>query len=96
MSEDVLKVLLEEAKPPLTLFRISGKEHPLVGIYSKELTGKLLKRINEGRYSLIEFVEEVGAHYIGEDRVVQFDRGLVSFINLNTKEDLEAVRELSA
>ena len=93
IREEVLRLLMEEFKEPVTLFRTNGKVQTLVGIYSKGLTELMEEYMKMGGRSVIGFLEMVDFKAIPEEKAREADPDLVSFTNLNTKEDLETVLE---
>ncbi len=93
IREEVLRVLIEEYKEPVTLFQTNGRIQTLVGIYSKGLAGILVDYMKTGGRSIVGFLNSLSYKVIPEERVREVDPDLVSFTNLNTKEDLEKVLE---
>ncbi len=93
LKKEVLEILVSSYKEPATVFRIGKKLHPLVGIYSKELLPLLDDYIRRGERSVVGFLKEVSFNVVTEDIVLKVDPRLDSFLNMNTKEDLELVLE---
>ncbi|MDQ7037907.1 MAG: molybdenum cofactor guanylyltransferase MobA [Aquificota bacterium] len=93
IKEEVLRLLMEEFREPVTLFRTNRKVQTLVGVYSKGITELMEEYMKMGGRSVIGFLEVVGFKVIPEERLKEVDPELVSFTNLNTKEDLRTVLE---
>ena len=93
MKPEVLRLLKERAREPVTVFRIGGKVYPLVGVYSSSLKDELLEFLKEGKRRVMDFLGRVGCSYIEEDEVKGVDPEFSSFVNMNTREDLERVKE---
>ncbi len=93
IKPEVLKVLIEEYEEPITIFSIKGKVHPLIGIYSRELLPLLEDYLKLGGRSVIEFIEGVKYKTVTEEKLRDLDPELVSFLNMNTREDLRKVLE---
>ncbi len=94
LKPDVLKLLIRSYREPVTLFSIEGKLHPLIAIYSKDLLPEVKDYIDSGGRSMKGFLERVGYKTITEKEVLPLDPQLSSFLNLNTKDDLERALEI--
>ncbi|MFN7065416.1 MAG: molybdenum cofactor guanylyltransferase MobA [Aquificaceae bacterium] len=94
LREKVLKHLLENSLPPLTLYRIRGKYYPLFAVYYRELLEALEEYMEKGGEKLMDFVLEVPHKVIEEGKILQYDPDLRSFINMNTLEDEELILEI--
>ena len=90
---EVLRLLKERAKGSITVFRVGGKVYPLVGVYSTFLKRELYEFLKQGKKRVMDFLSRVGCFYIEEDEVREVDPELCSFVNMNTREDLERVKE---
>ncbi len=93
IRERVLRRLKECSEGDAVVFRIKGQVHPLIGVYSKEIKGVMEKRINHGELSLVGLLENVKTLFIEENEILEEDPDLISFINLNTRDDLELILE---
>ncbi|MCS6998442.1 MAG: molybdenum cofactor guanylyltransferase [Aquificaceae bacterium] len=91
LRESLLKRLVKRSAPPLTLFRVCGRLQPLPGVYYGELLPELEAYIKQGGERLLDFVESVPYKEIGEEEARECDPGLLSFLNVNTREDAEFI-----
>ncbi len=91
LKEEVLRILIKDFEEPVTLFSTNGKIQTLVGIYSKGVLGLMEDYLRRGGRSIIGFLEEVKFKVVPDQKVREVDPELVSFTNLNTKEDLKLV-----
>ncbi len=90
----VVRYLWTFSQPPLTLFKIKGKYYPLFAVYYKELLGALEKYIKMGGERLMDFVLKTPHKVIEEKDILSYDPRLLSFINMNTKEDAQLIIKL--
>jgi len=68
---------------------------PLVAVYSKSCLKAALKLLAHERPRLQDLRRQgVVFQFVTEEELVKFDPDLISFINLNTPEDLERARDL--
>lgn len=91
IKEEVVKHLWEKASPPLTLYRIRGKYYPLFAVYYRELLEPLEGYIGTGGERLMDFVLSLPHKVLEEGEVLAYDPDLSSFINMNTREDVELI-----
>ncbi len=90
----VLKALLERAEPPITLFRIGERLYPLFGVYYRSILPELEVYINSGGERVVDFVKLMQGKELREEDIIEFDPELLSFINMNTKEDAEYILKI--
>ena len=93
IKRDVLRILMDSYREPVTVFKIGDRVHPLIGIYSKTLKGTLKEYIESGHRSVMGFLERTGFNAIEQEAVMRVDPELDSFLNMNTKEDLKELME---
>lgn len=67
-----------------------GKIYPLPGIYSKKVLNQLEALLMEDKLGMTRFLNEIGAEMI---EVANLDREGLSFININTEEELENLKK---
>lgn len=91
LKEKLLKELIKSSEAPLTLFRTKGKLQPLLAVYYKELLPRLEDYMKKGGERLVDFVEGTLRKEISEEKAKECDPELLSFTNVNTKEDAELV-----
>jgi molybdopterin-guanine dinucleotide biosynthesis protein A len=74
--------------------RVSGFLEPLHAIYGKSCLPAMNRLLEQGRRQIIAFFDEVRVHYVEEVEVDKHDPRHLSFLNVNTPEDLEQVQAL--
>jgi len=72
-----------------------GKVEPLLACYSFKAIGEIEKSIMRGERKIIKSMERLNVLYYPIEELRRFDENLLSFINVNTKKELELVRCLS-
>jgi len=93
IKPEVLRLLMEEFREPVTVFLTEGRLHPLVGIYSKALYPLMEEYLKLGRRNLTDLLRSLEFKVIGEDKLRQVDPRLESLTNMNTREDLSLIQE---
>ncbi len=88
IKPEVALYLWESSKPPITVYNIKGKVYPLFGVYYRRVLEPLEEYIKSGGERLVDFIKRVGYKEIGEEEIKKLDPELLSFINMNTKEEL--------
>jgi len=78
----------EDAIVPL----FGGLPQPLFAIYERRLIEKLYAKITGRKKGMIRFLSEIDTHYIDERDVRKFDSEGLSFVNINTVEDVRALK----
>jgi len=69
-----------------------GRVEPLHGIYRAKTAAKEAEcLIARGEYAVISLVRSLNAHPINIERLQQFDRDLETFLNVNTREDVDKI-----
>jgi molybdopterin-guanine dinucleotide biosynthesis protein A len=91
LSRDVILYLWEHSEPPITLYKIGGRYYPLLGVYYKDVLNSLEQYIISGGEKVLQWVQNVGFKEIGEDQIRELDPELLSFVNVNTREDAEII-----
>jgi len=91
IRKDVLERLKNSVAEDAVVFRVRGKVHPLIGIYSRNIRGVVEDQIKSGDLSLLGLLKRLRVRYIEEDEITDVDPDLRSFVNLNTKEDLRTL-----
>lgn len=77
-------------KPDITVCSFRDKLYPLPGIYAKNLFSYLENLLSEDKLSMTKLIYAVRAQVM---EVANLDREGVSFININTQEDLEKLKK---
>jgi len=68
--------------------------HPLHAIYSKRCLNPMRQLFDGGDLRIINFFHHVRVKYIEEMEIREFDPHMRSLINVNTEEEMEAVRKI--
>lgn len=94
IKREIIYTLAEEhvhAKRLATVPSFKGEIYPLPGIYSKKIFNEMEKLLRDDRLSLKKLIDDAGACVV---EVANFDEEGLSFININTEEDLEKLKSL--
>lgn len=94
--------------PALIRYMLDGREgfdvvvpccddglEPLHAVYSKACLGPIQRYLNNRDLKLQSFFREVRVNYIRQPEVEQFDPNLMTFININYREDYQKVKEIA-
>jgi molybdopterin-guanine dinucleotide biosynthesis protein A len=68
--------------------------HPLHAIYSKKCLIPMRQLLNRDDLKIVNFFQQVRVRYIEEMEIREFDPHMMSIINVNTEEEMEAVRNI--
>lgn len=86
ISTAILSKLIENHKPnsEVSVFEVSGRIHPLIGIYSKKIIPVLKHSIDENQLKMMDFLDEIALQInsISGERSKQF-QNINSVIELN-------------
>jgi len=66
--------------------------HPLHAIYSKKCLGPMRQLFGRNDLRIVNFFHQVRVRYIEEMEIKKFDPHMRSLINVNTEDEMEAVR----
>lgn len=67
--------------------------HPLHALYSKRCIKFIEELIREDNLKIIDFFNRVRVREVSSDEIISLDPDLSSFLNINTPEDLEKIKE---
>lgn len=73
----------------------NGHYEPLHGIYSRRCLKVLEERIRERDFRITSIFKTLNVRVVKEEEVRGFDPDLISFMNINTREDLTKLKELA-
>ena len=73
--------------------RLEGWLEPLHAIYSKACIEPIRALLDQGNFKILEFLGEVRVRYIEQEEIERFDPLHLSFLNINTPEDLQRARD---
>jgi len=68
--------------------------HPLHAIYSKKCLNPISQSLDRNDLKIVNFFQQVRVRYIEEMEIREFDPHMRSVINVNTEEEMEAVRNI--
>ncbi len=68
--------------------------HPLHAIYSKKCLNPMSQSLDRNDLKIVNFFQQVRVRYIEEMEIRQLDPDMRSVINVNTAEEMEAVRNI--
>jgi molybdenum cofactor guanylyltransferase len=87
VSRELLQyILAHHASAPAKVPVMDGRVHPLCGWYSRSILPALVKRLEENRLRVMEFVDEIGASRVPISSDLPFYNNDL-FVNLNAPED---------
>jgi len=96
-NEQLIHLLLQIAPNNDVVVPLSkGYPEPLAAVYHKKVLPSIKTSLNKGLRKLTSFFDRVKVHQISEEQIQFIDPGLLSFFNVNTPEDLEQAKIISA
>jgi len=72
-----------------------GRPQPLFGIYSRRCMEPIEAMIEKRNFTVFELYDDVRTHYIDEDEIRSIDPRGLSFIDVDTVDDYQAVQRIS-
>ena len=91
----VIKYMTEERnKYDVIVPKTHDGLHPLHAIYSKKCLNPMRQLLNRDDLKIVNFFHQVRVRYIEEMEIRELDPHMRSFINVNTEEEMEAVRNI--
>jgi len=76
--------------------RIKNKLEPLCAVYSKNCLGPIQGLLEQNELRISELFSMVKVKYVEEDEINSFDPEHLSFFNINSQDDLDRARKLTA
>lgn len=89
-------VLIPRLPPPARASSHRGWVEPLHAIYGRSCLKPILEGLERGEHRIVHFFSAVRVRYLEAEEWTRFDPTGLSFQNINTPEDLAAVREILA
>jgi len=90
VSDGVIEIIKNSFKGQDAVIPVfQGSPQPLLGVYSTKIKDQMEKRIRGKRRAMRDLLYGINVYYIQEQEVVKVDPEGRSFVNINTKEDLE-------
>jgi molybdopterin-guanine dinucleotide biosynthesis protein A len=98
LGPGVLEMLLGSAGPgdDALLPRIAGRPEPLLAVYGRGALAAFEGAIVAGRLKVLDALEGLRVRFIEEDALAAADPALLSFVNVNTPDELAAARAHAA
>ncbi len=75
---------------------VKGYWEPMMAVYNKSILPAIQKCLDDNRRKMVSFFDQVQVREITEAQVKTFDPDLLSFLNVNTPEQLEQVKKIIA
>jgi len=92
LAEFIYKIARETNADAVIPTWRDGKKEPLLACYSFNAVKEIRKSIIAGERRVIKPMERLNVLYYSIEKLKVFDERLLSFINVNTKNDLEMVK----
>ena len=74
--------------------RVGGYLEPLHAVYSKDCLTPIRNLLEQDNHKIIDFLPQIKVRYVEEEEVNRFDPEHLSFLNINTQENLDRARRL--
>lgn len=71
---------------------LSDGLHPLFAIYSRKSIEVIKSQLEMKNFKIIDFFDHLKVYLIKEEEVKRYDVKLISFLNINTREDYESLK----
>jgi molybdopterin-guanine dinucleotide biosynthesis protein A len=95
LNPELISYLIEQKDKSDVVIPKTGKGlEPLHAVYSKRCIEPMKKCIERGDLKIPNFFPEVRVTYCGEEEIKKVDPTLISFMNVNTKEDLFRIQRI--
>ena len=88
IKKELIHFLIKSHKKEVTLFEIRGFLEPLLGIYSPVIKDRVKYCLENDISSFQKMFSMMDVHILKEEDAKRFDDELLSFVNINTKEDI--------
>ncbi len=97
LNVELLKYMVSLAPAADVIIPIIQPPQPetMLAVYSKNCLPAIESRLQLNQLRVIGFFDDVSVHYIGRDKVSEFDPEFYSFINMNTPEEWESAKLLA-
>lgn len=95
LKQELVRLLLSEIEPSVDAVvpKIGGYYEPLSAIYSKRCLEPIERQLQREDYKITRFFGEIRVKEVDEAKIRSVDPGLLSFMNINTPEALEALKK---
>ena len=90
ISDEVINLVKNSYKGQDAVIPVfHGNIEPLVGIYSNKIKDRMEEIIKSERRAIRDLLYDINVYYIQEEEVLRVDPEGRSFVNINTREDLQ-------
>jgi molybdopterin-guanine dinucleotide biosynthesis protein A len=97
LVRDVLDYLLSlRAEGQAVVPRLAGQPEPFRAVYRRDCLETLRTALDAGRLRVSDGLAQLPVRYVDEAEIERFDPHHLSFVNINTPDDLEHARRLAA
>ena len=97
LHPDVVRLVLARAgEGDVVIPRVGDQLETLHAVYGKRCLGPMEERLRAGRLKIVGFFGDVHVVEIAEAEVARYRDPAVAFMNVNTPEELERARQLTA
>ena len=66
---------------------IDNQLHPLCGLYSRNCLAVIEEMLRQDRRDVRSIFPKLKVRYLAKEELVKFDKGLFSFVNINTEDE---------
>jgi len=96
LNLDLLRYMIELSPDfDVVIPRVGDKKEPLHAIYSKDCLWPIETLLEQGDLRITGFFDAMRVRYVDEDEIDRFDPKHLSFLNVNTQDDLARARRLA-
>ncbi len=96
LNPGLLSFLMEAAAGfDVVMPRVRGLIHPLHAVYSRACLPAIREEIEQGRRQVRGILPRVRVRYVEEPRIDRLDPDHLSFVNINTPQELEEARRIA-
>ncbi|MDP2938929.1 MAG: molybdenum cofactor guanylyltransferase [Candidatus Omnitrophota bacterium] len=89
INEALIKYMIKNKESyDIILPKINGRYHPLFGIYNKRCLPIIKHMLEQNRLKISDIFLKLKCYFISRKKIEEFDQGLLSLVNINTKDDL--------
>ena len=90
ISDEVINLIKNSYKDQDAVIPVFyGGPQPMLGVYSNKIKDLMEKRIKDKKRAMRDLLYDINVYYIQEQEVLRVDPEGRSFVNINTREDLQ-------
>ncbi len=95
IDKRLVEAMYAELRAPCEVFvpKFGDFIEPLFAFYNRNVKNELKNLVSDGRYPVREIVFRSKACYFEESKIRKYDPELLSFLNINTKEDFDKLKK---